>query len=86
MPAHGSGGGYDGPLAYRMGRPMRPDVATAFDRMAAAARDEAGLHLSINSAFRSDAEQARLWAAKPMPHLFPRCRAVWRSFHPVAPT
>jgi hypothetical protein len=67
MPTHGSGGGYDGPLAYRMGKPMRPDVAAAFDRMAAAARSEAGLHLSINSAFRSDAEQARLFAANPNP-------------------
>ena len=70
MPSHGSGGGYDGPLAYRMGKPMRPDVAIAFDRMAATARSEAGLHLSVNSGFRSDAEQARVWAAKPKPHLF----------------
>jgi hypothetical protein len=31
---------------------MRPDVAAAFDLMAAAARREAGIHLSINSAFR----------------------------------
>ena len=67
MPAVGSGGGYDGPLAYRMGKPMRPDVAAAFDRMAAAARKEAGLFLSINSAFRSDAEQARLFAQNPNP-------------------
>jgi hypothetical protein len=67
MPTHGSGGGYDGPLAYRMGKPMRPDVARAFDRMAAAARREAGLHLSVNSGFRSDAEQAKLWAANPNP-------------------
>jgi hypothetical protein len=67
MPSHASGGGYDGPLAYRQGKPMRPDVAAAFDRMAAAARDEAGLHLSVNSAFRSDAEQARLWASNPNP-------------------
>ena len=67
MPAFGSGGGYDGPLAYRMGKPMRPDVAEAFDRMAAAARNEAGFFLSINSAFRSDAEQARLFAANPNP-------------------
>lgn len=67
MPARGSGGGYDGPLAYRMGRPMRPDVAEAFDRMAAAARREAGLFLSVNSGFRSDAEQARLFAANPNP-------------------
>ncbi|MEJ7749919.1 MAG: transglycosylase SLT domain-containing protein [Thermoleophilaceae bacterium] len=66
MPATASGGGYDGPLAYRMAKPMRPDVAQAFDAMArAAARD--GLALSVTSAFRSDAEQARLFAANPNP-------------------
>ena len=65
-PAFGTGGGYDGPLAYRMGKPMRPDVAAAFDRMAAAAARD-GLALSITSAFRSDAEQARLFAANPNP-------------------
>jgi len=65
-PAFASGGGYSGPLACRMGKGMRPDVAMAFDRMAAAARG-AGLSLSINSAFRSDAEQARLYAANPNP-------------------
>ena len=32
-----SGGGYSGPLVYRNGEGMRPDVAAAFDRMAAAA-------------------------------------------------
>ena len=37
MPAMASGGGYSGPLAYRQGEDMRPDVAAAFDRMAAAA-------------------------------------------------
>jgi hypothetical protein len=67
MPTHGSGGGYSGPLAYRMGKPMRPDVAAAFDRMAAAARREAGLYLSVSSGFRSDAEQAVLWNANPNP-------------------
>ena len=67
QPTHGSGGGYDGPLAYRMGKPMRPDVAAAFDLMAAAARREAGLYLSVNSGFRSDAEQAVLWNANPNP-------------------
>jgi soluble lytic murein transglycosylase-like protein len=67
LPGRASGGGYDGPLAYRQGEPMRPDVALAFDRMAAAAREEAGLLLSISSAFRSDAEQARLFAAHPDP-------------------
>ena len=66
-PGSGSGGGYDGPLAYRMGKPMRPDVARAFDRLAAAARREAGLALSITSGFRSDAEQARLFAVNPDP-------------------
>ena len=46
---------------------MRPDVALAFDRMAAAARREAGLHLIVTSGYRSDAEQARLFAAHPDP-------------------
>jgi hypothetical protein len=67
MPASASGGGYDGPLAYRQGKPMRPDVALAFDRMAAAAREEAGLFLNVTSGFRSDAEQAVLFAAHPDP-------------------
>jgi len=62
-----AGGGYGGPLAYRQGEPMRPDVALAFDRMAAAARAEAGLFLAVTSGFRSDAEQARLFAAHPDP-------------------
>ena len=61
------GGGYDGPLAHRQGERMRPDVALAFDRMAAAARREAGLYLSITSGYRSDAEQAVLWRANPDP-------------------
>ena len=67
LPGTATGGGYDGPLAYRQGKPMRPDVALAFDRMAAAARDEAGLFLSVTSGFRSDAEQAVLFAAHPDP-------------------
>jgi hypothetical protein len=67
FPGTATGGGYDGPLAYRQGKPMRPDVALGFDRMAAAARQEAGLFLSISSGFRSDAEQARLFAAHPDP-------------------
>jgi soluble lytic murein transglycosylase-like protein len=67
MPENASGGGYSGPLAYRQGEPMRPDVALAFDRMAAAARREAGVHLIVVSGFRSDAEQARLFAANPDP-------------------
>jgi hypothetical protein len=61
-----TGGGYSGPLAYRQGKPMRPDVAEAFDRMATAAAAD-GLGLIVTSGFRSDAEQARLWAANPDP-------------------
>jgi hypothetical protein len=61
-----SGGGYDGPLAYRQGKPMRPDVAQAFDRMEAAAAAD-GVQLIINSGFRSDAEQAVLWNRHPDP-------------------
>jgi hypothetical protein len=67
MATQASGGGYDGPLAYRQGQPMRPDVARAFDRMATAARREAGLSLLVTSGYRSDAEQARLFAAHPDP-------------------
>ena len=65
-PEMATGGGYSGPLAYRQGKPMRPDVAAAFDEMAAAAAGD-GLGLLINSAFRSDAEQAALFAANPDP-------------------
>lgn len=65
-PAAASGGGYSGPLVYRDGEGMRPDVAAAFDRMAAAAR-AAGVTLVVVSGFRSDAEQAALFAAKPDP-------------------
>jgi soluble lytic murein transglycosylase-like protein len=67
FPATASGGGYNGPLAYRQGKPMRPDVAQAFDRLAAAAKREAGLHLIVTSGYRSDAEQARLFRANPNP-------------------
>jgi D-alanyl-D-alanine carboxypeptidase/Transglycosylase SLT domain len=65
-PTMASGGGYSGPLVYRQGHGMRPDVAAAFDRMAAAAA-RAGIALEVNSAFRSDAEQAALFAAHPDP-------------------
>jgi hypothetical protein len=61
-----TGGGYHGPLAYRQGKPMRPDVALAFDRMAAAAAG-AGISLIVVSGYRSDAEQAALFAAHPDP-------------------
>jgi soluble lytic murein transglycosylase-like protein len=66
MPEMATGGGYSGPLAYRGGKPMRPDVALAYDRMAAAARAD-GVALIVVSGFRSDAEQARLFAANPDP-------------------
>lgn len=59
-------GEYRGPLAYRQGKPMRPDVALAFDRMAAAAARD-GVSLIVVSGFRSNAEQARLFAARPDP-------------------
>ncbi len=65
-PSMATGGGYSGPLAYRAGEGMRPDVAAAFDRMAAAA-SRAGLTLVVSSGFRSDAEQAALFAAHPDP-------------------
>jgi hypothetical protein len=66
IPSMASGGGYSGPLVYRQGEGMRPDVAAAFDRMAASAA-HAGIALIVNSAFRSDAEQAALFATHPDP-------------------
>jgi len=66
MPAMANGGGYGGPLVYRTGEGMRPDVAAAYDRMAAAARAD-GIALLVVSGFRSDAEQAALFAAHPDP-------------------
>jgi hypothetical protein len=66
LPAVAGGGGYDGPLTYRQGEGMRPDVGAAFDRRAAAAA-AAGIALIVNSGFRSDAEQAALFAANPDP-------------------
>jgi hypothetical protein len=66
MPVTASGGGYSGALVYRQGEGMRPDVGAAFDRMAVAAAG-AGLALIVNSGFRSDAEQAALFAAHPDP-------------------
>lgn len=61
-----SEGDYRGVLVRRQGKRMRPDVAGAFDRLEAAAA-AAGHHLIISSAFRSDAEQAALFAANPDP-------------------
>jgi Transglycosylase SLT domain/D-alanyl-D-alanine carboxypeptidase len=67
LPGGAAGAGeYRGPFAHRQGKPMRPDVALAFDRMAAAARAD-GVDLIITSAFRGDAEQAQLFAQHPDP-------------------
>ncbi len=65
-PTIASGGGSGGPLVYRNGEGMRPDVGAAFDLMAAAASRD-GVALVVNSGFRSDAEQAALFAANPDP-------------------
>ncbi|MEA2387918.1 MAG: hypothetical protein QOG41_691 [Thermoleophilaceae bacterium] len=64
--ASGGDGEYTGPLAYRQGKPMRPDVAIAFDRMERAAR-AAGIQLVVVSGFRTNAEQAALFARHPDP-------------------
>ena len=73
-----SGGGYDGPLAERQGERMRPDVARAFDRMERAARAD-GIALLISSGFRSDAEQAVLYARHPDPRWVGRRRSASRG-------
>lgn len=64
--AAGEGDEYSGPLATRQGKRMRPDVAQAFDRLHAAAT-RAGVALTITSAYRSNAEQAVLFARNPDP-------------------
>jgi hypothetical protein len=51
---------------------MRPDVAAAFDRMAAAARREAASSCRSARAFAPTSEQAVLWNANPSPYLFLR--------------
>ena len=70
-PAVATGGGYAGPLATRQGEGMRPDVARAFDSLSAAA-SASGHALTVNSAYRSDAEQAALFAANPDPRMVAR--------------
>jgi hypothetical protein len=66
MPMMATGGGYSGVLVYRQGEGMRPDVAAAYDRMAASAQAD-GFALMVVSGFRSDSEQAALFAAHPDP-------------------
>jgi hypothetical protein len=63
-----------------MGKPMRPDVALAFDRMAAAAHREAGIDRIVISGYRSDSEQGKLFAAHPDPkwwHRRARACTAW---------
>lgn len=60
------GGGYNGPLVYRDGKPICPAAAAGLDLMVAAARAD-GFTLSVVSGFRSDAEQAILFARHPDP-------------------
>ena len=64
--AMATGGGYGGTLVFRDGEGIRPDAAAAYDQMAAAARAD-GIVLIVVSGFRSDAEQAELFAAHPDP-------------------
>ena len=64
-----------GPLAYRQGKPMRPDVARAFDRMEAAARAD-GVRLIVTSGYRSDAEQAELYERTSRPEVGRPARQV----------
>lgn len=66
MPGYASGGGYSGPLVYRNGEGMRPDVGAAFERMSRTAV-RSGVALYVVSGFRSDAEQAELFARNPDP-------------------
>ena len=61
-----TGGGYSGPLVYRDGKPTCPAVAASFDLMNAATR-ASGVDLAVVSGFRSDAEQAVLFARDPDP-------------------
>jgi soluble lytic murein transglycosylase-like protein len=61
-----TGDEYRGPLEVRDGKPMRPDVAIAYDRMDRAAT-KAGHPLTVTSGYRSNAEQAKLFAAHPDP-------------------
>lgn len=61
-----SGGGYSGPLVHRDGKPTCPAVAAAFDQMDVEANRD-GTDLVVTSGFRSDAEQAILFARHPDP-------------------
>ena len=81
--AAGGSGEYRGPLAFRDGTPMRPDVAVAYDRMAAAARrDGHALVVAAASAptpsRRGSSRRAPTRAGSPGPA--PRCTGSGRSW------
>ncbi|MFN8110694.1 MAG: transglycosylase SLT domain-containing protein [Thermoleophilia bacterium] len=61
-----AGGGYHGPLVLRDGKPTCPAVAAAFDLMDRVANAQ-GVDLVVASGYRSDAEQAVLFARHPDP-------------------
>ena len=64
----GRAAGTRGPLAYRQGKPMRPDVARAFDRMAAAARAD-GVALIVDSRVSLRRRAGRALRAPPRPEV-----------------
>ena len=68
MPAQAEGGGYSGPLVYRDGEGMRPDVAAAYGRMAVAAR-RAGIDLVVVSGFPLRCRAGRALRAPSRPAL-----------------
>ncbi|MBM3270614.1 MAG: M15 family metallopeptidase [Candidatus Sericytochromatia bacterium] len=55
----------------RDGKPIGANIAAAFDKMVGAAKED-GVTLRVNSGYRSNAEQRRLWAANPNPALVAR--------------
>ena len=59
-----------GPRPFEQLEADAPRRGGRLKRMAVAAREEAGLFLSINGAFRSDAEQARFVCPEPQPSFF----------------
>jgi hypothetical protein len=75
VPHHACGGDTTARSPTTRAKPIRPDAALAFDRIAPAAREEAGLFLIVSSGFRSDAERARLFAAHPDPKWVARAKA-----------
>src|SRR5205085_238678 len=56
-----AGDEYRGPLAYRQGKPLRPDVAQAFDRMEAAARADGVTLVVVSGCAAACGAAARRW-------------------------